>query len=391
MARIVRQVLRNLWQCSKEATFGERIRYPTHSEWPSSAHDFHAMFLGFCAGFTAIHIFAEDDTTTSSAHSNKDSYEIGMSKNLASDTISALRMRIWPSIAEAHAEAATNVLYVPTTLNESESDGQMHASRDQTGSSECTPQGPWVLDEKMELVIHRRGVNKNRLVAYIHHMQRHMMSLSGQAQLMGERGEKWFQEELRKLEPEVDLQSQKIIFGVDEPNARKSYLERYGCTRWTEEALQVIKSFSPLIEIGGGHGHWQKALTSIGADVLAFDDGSALPVLGMDNVGEVQKGNEKEIRRHPRRTLLLVYPGPTDMGLNCLNEYRGRYLLYVGEPRGGINGNEQFFNELEREWTCERVVPLDPFPDGYEQLYILKRKQSGGSSWWRKIYWGHRK
>jgi hypothetical protein len=46
-----------------------------------------------------------------------------------------------------------------------------------------------------------RAVNKNRLIAYIHDMQRHMMALSRQAQMMGGRGEHWFQEELRKLEP----------------------------------------------------------------------------------------------------------------------------------------------------------------------------------------------
>lgn len=76
-----------------------------------------------------------------------------------------------------------------------------------------------------------------------------------------------------------------------------SYVEKYGCSRWTDAALDAIKSFGPIIEIGAGHGHWQHALTLRGGNVLAFDDGSALPMEGMPNVGQVHKGNEKELRK----------------------------------------------------------------------------------------------
>ncbi len=51
------------------------------------------------------------------------------------------------------------------------------------------------------------------------------------------------------------------------------------------------------MEIGAGHGHWQHALSGRGADVVAFDDLSALPMEGMPNVGNVVKGNEKELSK----------------------------------------------------------------------------------------------
>lgn len=75
------------------------------------------------------------------------------------------------------------------------------------------------------------------------------------------------------------------------------HLERYGCTKWTDEALDVIKQYSPLIEIGAGHGHWQKALEDKGADVVAFDNEASLPIQGLPNVGKVQKGDEKDVRK----------------------------------------------------------------------------------------------
>ncbi len=77
----------------------------------------------------------------------------------------------------------------------------------------------------------------------------------------------------------------------------RRYVERWGCCRWTDDALDRVRSFSPLIEVGAGHGHWQLALSQRGADVLAIDDRSALPVPGLADVGEVHEGNEKELRK----------------------------------------------------------------------------------------------
>ena len=47
---------------------------------------------------------------------------------------------------------------------------------------------------------------------------------------------------------------------------------------WTDDALDEIAKHSPLVEMGAGRGQWQRALTrERGADVLAFDNCSALP------------------------------------------------------------------------------------------------------------------
>ena len=61
--------------------------------------------------------------------------------------------------------------------------------------------------------------------------------------------------------------------------------------------MKKIAGFGPIIEIGAGHGHWQRALKECGVDVLAYDNETALPVQGMKLVGEVSKGDEKEIRK----------------------------------------------------------------------------------------------
>lgn len=52
--------------------------------------------------------------------------------------------------------------------------------------------------------------------------------------------------------------------------------------------------------------------------------------------------------RFSRRALLLVYPPPGPMARNCLEAYQGNVLFYVGEGRGGANGDAEFFDTLEK-------------------------------------------
>lgn len=89
---------------------------------------------------------------------------------------------------------------------------------------------------------------------------------------------------LEETKQEISVRSQHILYGTQVPGERERYLKQYGCVRWTEDALRQIATFSPLIEIGAGAGHWQKALTAAGSqleektapiaaacDIVAFD------------------------------------------------------------------------------------------------------------------------
>jgi hypothetical protein len=41
---------------------------------------------------------------------------------------------------------------------------------------------------------------------------------------------------------------------------------------------------------------------------------------------------------------------------------------------GGYNADGAFFDALERQWRLKHVCALDPYPGGFEKLYLLKRK-----------------
>eukprot|EP00611_Tribonema_gayanum_P008829 TRINITY_DN1846_c0_g1_i1.p1 TRINITY_DN1846_c0_g1~~TRINITY_DN1846_c0_g1_i1.p1 ORF type:complete len:198 (-),score=82.38 TRINITY_DN1846_c0_g1_i1:355-948(-) len=180
---------------------------------------------------------------------------------------------------------------------------------------------------------------------------------------------------MRALRAESAAATQRIAYGVTDDGARARYERDFGCARWTEAALAAAAAYSPLIEIGAGRGHWQRALSRADADVLAFDNGSTpQPLAALPPVGKVAPGDESALSKHPDRTLLLVYPPPGDMALRCVRAYGDDVLVYVGEGRGGVNADGAFFAALEDGWQVERIITLDPFPECFERMFILRRK-----------------
>jgi hypothetical protein len=129
-------------------------------------------------------------------------------------------------------------------------------------------------------------------------------------------------------------------------------------------------------------------LTKRGADVLAVDNQSMLPLPQeqVDDSGQsapvVSIGDEASLKQHPERTLLLVAPPPTDMARRCLELYEGSTLVYVGEGRGGAHADDAFFDALEHSWKVGKIVEVDPFPECFERMYILQKKERKGWMAW---------
>ena len=85
------------------------------------------------------------------------------------------------------------------------------------------------------------------------------------------------------------------------------------------------------------------------------------------------------VRGSPDAALLLVFPPPTPMALDALDAFAGRVVLYAGEPRGGANGTDAFFDALDARYYVAATVALDPFPGGVEKLFVLRRRRF---RWW---------
>ena len=182
----------------------------------------------------------------------------------------------------------------------------------------------------------------------------------------------------------IEARTQELMHppGVTAHSLRHYHL-RHGCTRCTRQAVEAAAAASrgrPVVEVGAGRGHWAKALSDAGLEVSAFDDGSAVPGGGADPLFPVRRGGGSEALRDSRATLLLVFPPPTPMAREALDAFAGSLVLYAGEPRGGANADDGFFDKLEAHYFVRDVVALDPFPGGVERLYVLEKRPW----WWRR-------
>ena len=221
------------------------------------------------------------------------------------------------------------------------------------------------------------------------------------------------EEKLEKLRQEIF----EVAYGKGvTPQMRENFVIRYGCTGYTEAILNRLIELCAtrgLVEVGAGHGQWQRALTDAFVEahgkpgngkkfdfVLAYDDNSDLPLNTHiynqytkphhDYFGSVQKLNSiadlaKVLRSWAcrGRALLMVYPPPGSMAIDTLKMYSSASpendtLIYVGEGRGGANGDDAFFDFLESgEWVLLEVLEvLRPPGDkskGCEKLYILQK------------------
>ena len=227
---------------------------------------------------------------------------------------------------------------------------------------------------------------------------------------------------IRKLQQELC----NITFGEGvTAQAREDFLVRYGCTGWTDKVLETIVDICEtrgIVEIGAGHGQWARALTDTyerrsnhidGATqdqlrrkekkfdfCLAYDDMSNLPLNTHiynpytqphhDYFGSVRKLDRHSLPRLLQswscrgRVLLLVYPPEGSMALDIVQYYinaapENDTVIFVGEGRGGANGNDDLFDLFEGgDWVLLNVMDVQnpPGDKGYEKLFILQRIDS---------------
>lgn len=239
---------------------------------------------------------------------------------------------------------------------------------------------PWKPSESFKKLLAKRAESEVNLRHYISSQQQkylHLLEAMGSVKPNSQRA-KELHGALVSLQAEMEVQVHRLIYGPSStPEQRRVYLDTYGCTKPTKEALAIIASCSKrIIEIGAGRGHWALELETRGIDVLAIDDFSDIPSNDPTSapVTAVLRGTHELIPLNTDRTLLLVYPPPTSLPLDAVKAYAGKTMIYVGEPVGGANGTEAFFSELEKNWKVKKVVDLEPFEGGGERLWVLERK-----------------
>ncbi|MDY0360667.1 MAG: hypothetical protein RBR08_04365 [Desulforegulaceae bacterium] len=160
----------------------------------------------------------------------------------------------------------------------------------------------------------------------------------------------------------------KIVFSKsDETNKRKKLREarnelvtKYCFSVPFPFVTDIIKKFSPIIELGSGTGYYAWCLRQQNAEIEVFDLFSPDEADPFDFMSQnpwfddtwvnVLKGDENTVSAYSNYSLFLCWPPPdSKMAFNAFVKYKnsgGKTLIYIGDPLS--SADENFFKEIEK-------------------------------------------
>ena len=153
-------------------------------------------------------------------------------------------------------------------------------------------------------------------------------------------------------------------------------------TSWhlpTEDLIQAIIKYGPILSVGSGFGYTESLAKSQGADIIASDinpDSNNKWCRDGKYHCEVQKLTAIEaIQKYQDRNIFMAWP-PYDhpMAHEVVKEMSvGNYLIYVGEGHGGCTGDDGFFTKLYDDFEEVDSANIHSWWGIYDHCVIYKK------------------
>ena len=161
-------------------------------------------------------------------------------------------------------------------------------------------------------------------------------------------------------------------------NHRQIIIKTHSFSIPTEESLDKIKLYHPLLEVGAGTGYWAYEMRKKTIDVIATDI-SPEPLSNQYKFSKTWTPVEAlsaidAVRKYPDRTLFVSWPTLGESWITeALKEYKGEYFVFAGEGDGGCTADDAFFDLLEKEWVVKEYISLLCWPGIHDSMSIFQR------------------
>ena len=140
----------------------------------------------------------------------------------------------------------------------------------------------------------------------------------------------------------------------------KRNVNRYGMwalvdKNWTALLADKIREYGihSCLEVGAGSGWLTKALSEHGISVMATDmspdENEVTPVKALSA--------DKAIECYPEMDALIISWPYGNAGLMIRNWPVGKWVIYIGEASGGLNADDDFFDQIDFESYSEVPMP----------------------------------
>jgi hypothetical protein len=149
---------------------------------------------------------------------------------------------------------------------------------------------------------------------------------------------------------------------------REAFICDYSFALPCQEALQIIKKYSPIVEIGAGSGFWAYLLSKAGCDIIATDK-------NLDKIHNVHQIEASEaINKYPTKNIFCCWPDYNDeWSSNFLNLVKNQIVIYIGEFRG-CTANDKFHDLLDEAFELVEEFPIPQWYGIHDRLFVYKRK-----------------
>ncbi|MBW4642946.1 MAG: hypothetical protein KME23_08120 [Goleter apudmare HA4340-LM2] len=159
----------------------------------------------------------------------------------------------------------------------------------------------------------------------------------------------------------------------DRSEQRIELAKRFAWAVPNQEALQYLVSLSPIIEIGAGSGYWAHLVQEAGGVIRAFDEQPYENCYCSNKWTEVEFGDPSTVAEYPDHTLFLCWPPMSRMAYECLINYSGDRVVYIGDV-DGCTGCDWFDFVLKQDWVKELTIDIPRYPGVYDFLFSYRRK-----------------
>jgi len=178
--------------------------------------------------------------------------------------------------------------------------------------------------------------------------------------------------------------ARRLQVGAEE-RYRQGLARRFSYVLPEPRLLEVMRRYSPLVELGAGTGYWTYLLRVMGVDIIAYDNA---PISGpRENRyhlavvpwADVLDGDLSVLSRHADRCLFLCWPPRYSALWEALSFYEGEYVIYVGD-HGARTARLAGLRDAFRRVEVHPAVAMDPDPRRPAELSVWRRRDRGCSS-----------